>query len=984
MRKKFLSGILLVILLFSDFCAPLTYAIDSSEASAIPSSSLHQVERNQNIKVVAQAIDAQTKSNLEKVTWILRDKEDGKELDRWDSSDKGKEHFLEKGKSYLLSASKEGYENLTDEVIRVSEEGKLLLRGSEEWIEQEEGKISLELVKKLVELKSQPVILPKISFVNEDLDSTPTSTFKLIKENDSSIVAEWASNDDSPSVNLEFGQIYRIQILNLRGGYIQPEDISIRLTSDGQFERLKDEKWEIFTQLDIPLTKMSAFRTGSKTPIAPTQPITSGMIAPINKLQIPKNIPNPSVQILAKGSGVARTQDFHTKGTSLWEGEFINGYDGNIAGSALGVGFTPANQSASNFKKNPNAGWNTKDLSLSSTNMWIKVRYTNAAYYEGRLVDAIATIKVTPYKNRNKNAVWWVREYGGVYTPVIQIGYSLYNGWSWQNVKEINIELQFYEKGANTPIQFQGGSYNDEEATYYTINSLNPASVFNDLAYGPEYVLPANGSYTAAYTIGSKSHIKIYYDGWKGGKQYAYNGGVEAWDGDNHGANWSQNSVLLTTSNTNKLSFTMGNLERNPALPDGVPKTNYIWATISTDAFTGTYVKYKDIPIQKIWSDPEYEHPEITVELYATWKENGVAKKKLRQAQKLSKGNNWKSSFVQVPDEDSMLKIIQKSSPGKKITDFKYEIKEKNKPDGYNETHSGDSKGTSGFTVTNAKIVTGLTVKKIWWSDSKNQEIVYSDTKNLKPVTVHLKRKSNGTIDSTFDKIMKLTYANHWKVEESNLAIKDGMGKDYTYFIEEEKNTLSDNFVLKNYSSPNGIILNTDKSKNNLSVTNAEILVNLTVQKLWYDKDNHGIANAQLPKKLEVKLYRTTNGKTSGGTLVGTIQLERSTTTPYVWKKTGRYPYKEKSTGKYYTYYIEEVVPKYYLEISNASEKKVTFTDTNIGETATLTVKNKVNPTYPNTGGSGILPYLVLGIISLFTAVILYYMQKTERFLGGK
>ena len=28
--------------------------------------------------------------------------------------------------------------------------------------------------------------------------------------------------------------------------------------------------------------------------------------------------------------------------------------------------------------------------------------------------------------------------------------------------------------------------------------------------------------------------------------------------------------------------------------------------------------------------------------------------------------------------------------------------------------------------------------------------------------------------------------------------------------------------------------------------------------------------------------------------------------------------------------------------------------------------------------------YLVLGIISLFTAVILYYMQKTERFLGGK
>ncbi|PRT64064.1 collagen-binding protein [Streptococcus anginosus] len=263
------------------------------------------------------------------------------------------------------------------------------------------------------------------------------------------------------------------------------------------------------------------------------------------------------------------------------------------------------------------------------------------------------------------------------------------------------------------------------------------------------------------------------------------------------------------------------------------------------------------IPVEKKWHDSETTHSKITAQLYATWKEDGVAKEELKEEKELSDSNHWKDSFGPHLDEEFATKYLQKKVGGKKITDFKYVVKEKVIPSGYDVDYSGDAQ--NGFVITNTR----------------------------------------------------------------HPSIK--------------------------------------------------------IRKLWYDKDGNQIANDQLPKKLEVKLYRTTNGQTQNGELVETIQLERTATAPYLWEATKRYPPKDKTTGKYYTYYIEEVVPKYYLEISNASEKKVTFTDTNVGETATLTVKNKVNPSYPNTGGSGILPYILMGTLTLTLAVILHYMQKNRK-----
>lgn len=281
-----------------------------------------------------------------------------------------------------------------------------------------------------------------------------------------------------------------------------------------------------------------------------------------------------------------------------------------------------------------------------------------------------------------------------------------------------------------------------------------------------------------------------------------------------------------------------------------------------SNAVTNRVNKRITIPVEKKWRDSETTHSKITAQLYATWKEDGVAKEELKEEKELSDSNHWKDSFGPHLDEEFATKYLQKKVGGKKITDFKYVVREKVIPSGYDVDYSGDAR--NGFVITNTR-----------------------------------------------------------------------------------------------YPS-------------------------IKIQKLWYDKDGNQITNDQLPKKLEVKLYRTTDGQTQNGELVETIQLERTAAAPYLWEATKRYPPKDKTTGKYYTYYIEEVVPQGYLETSDPNQKKVTFSDAEISKSHTLTVKNKVNPVYPSTGGLGILPYLVLGIISLFTAVILYYMQKTERFLGGK
>ncbi|XBG86670.1 hypothetical protein V4S32_03410 [Enterococcus cecorum] len=168
------------------------------------------------------------------------------------------------------------------------------------------------------------------------------------------------------------------------------------------------------------------------------------------------------------------------------------------------------------------------------------MKYSNAAYYDGELVDAVALIKITPFKNRtfdpnNSNYQYiatpnytlsnpmnnWAMTKQPFY-PTIQLSQLLYRGWVWQNVKEFQVDLQFYQKSGEL-INFEKGTMEDKKATYYTINSLNPegkdVEEYNKFTrspvHGPEFVYPYDIS--NAYKI-VNSNI-----------QTSYNGGTYAW-----------------------------------------------------------------------------------------------------------------------------------------------------------------------------------------------------------------------------------------------------------------------------------------------------------------------------------------------------------------------------------------------------------------------------------------------------------------------
>lgn len=347
--------------------------------------------------------------------------------------------------------------------------------------------------------------------------------------------------------------------------------------------------------------------------VAPTK-VAKDADAPYNTLQILANMPQSSnVTVIGQGDGVNRTQEVGTDVSSenrIWGGNFNSQLDPSIARAAPNHGavtiqFKGSKPDTFNYAYDPKAGWNSADLDVDTSTMWVKVRYTDAAYFDGQLVDAIATITVTPYKNRTQGASWANANYGNVvYYPTIQISDVLYGGFVWQNVNDFHINLQFVPKGGDESQAITlstGNGWDDSTVTYYTVNSLDPASETykpyggNEnpgAVYGPESALPEDGTVSGAYVV-EGTNIVTSYDGGPSGIQYAYNGGTTPWgtansysDQDKPGhPDWSNNSVLfIVAPGADRISVRLGNLERSPEQQE-VPRTNYVWATISTASF---------------------------------------------------------------------------------------------------------------------------------------------------------------------------------------------------------------------------------------------------------------------------------------------------------------------------------------------------------------------------------------------------------------
>ena len=385
--------------------------------------------------------------------------------------------------------------------------------------------------------------------------------------------------------------------------------------------------------------------------------------------------------------------------------------DGNITEKTTGKPVSDADGNPYNiyinppddYRKNYEAGWKEDDLKLDKTTMKVTLKYTNAGYYKGELIDAEAVISITPSKNKNQtsnNDPLDEGGYCGIYYPMFQASGSLYRGWVWQNVEQFHVELTFYEKGSVTPIELgksnassagENQSIYAMNADYYVINSLNPASETSEdgkptVYVGPEYVLPTHdiaNAYKVGTYIGSdgysySSNILEQYDDSEQPIQYAYNGGTTAWDSDDgNKPGWAQNSVMIMPKEeTTTLGFTMGNMSRIPPLEDttATQATNLMWASISTTPYTKEYQPI-NIDVEKTWQGITdlTNIKSIDLKLYGEYSNDGNETVKLDLDRQITitpdQDGNWKGTFNFVPGED----FLRQKGYNK---DFRYIVKE--------------------------------------------------------------------------------------------------------------------------------------------------------------------------------------------------------------------------------------------------------------------------------------------------------------------
>ena len=169
-----------------------------------------------------------------------------------------------------------------------------------------------------------------------------------------------------------------------------------------------------------------------------------------------------------------------------------------------------------------------------------------------------------------------------------------------------------------------------------------------------------------------------------------------------------------------------------------------------------------NIPVSKFWivkDESTIADKVVEVKLL----ENGEFKGKIL---KLTKANNWKGEFKNLPVKDEAGK------------DIVYTIEEIDVL-GFDKGHGGNQ--DDGFMLINSerpvlppeKVKINIPVNKIW---------IVEDESTIQDKTVEVKLLENGEFKG---KTIKLTKANGWKDEFKNLPVKDEAGKDIVYTIEE-------------------------------------------------------------------------------------------------------------------------------------------------------------------------------------------------------
>ncbi|WBB30579.1 Cna B-type domain-containing protein [Parvimonas micra] len=282
------------------------------------------------------------------------------------------------------------------------------------------------------------------------------------------------------------------------------------------------------------------------------------------------------------------------------------------------------------------------------------------------------------------------------------------------------------------------------------------------------------------------------------------------------------------------------------------------------------------IPVIKKWIGPAKDS--VTVQL------KKVGSNDVIQEHELKASENWTYTFTG---------LNKYETDGSEI---KYEVVEKNVPEGYISEITGTMQ--DGFTITNKNTEKVKIPVEKKWEDNNNQ-----DGKRVKEIVVRLVKN-----DIPTDKIIKLNEQNNWKGEFTDLDKYDAQGNKIKYTVKEET-------VVEGYDTEiiagqvDGVLGYIIKNKHNVEKTE------IPVEKKWI-----GPASVE---EVTVKLFA--DGVDTGKTLT----LKKSEN----WK--GKFTNLDKyKNGKEIVYTIKEAkVEGYESKVEGNAKDGFVITNRNIEKT---------------------------------------------------
>ena len=282
------------------------------------------------------------------------------------------------------------------------------------------------------------------------------------------------------------------------------------------------------------------------------------------------------------------------------------------------------------------------------------------------------------------------------------------------------------------------------------------------------------------------------------------------------------------------------------------------------------------IPVIKKWIGPAKDS--VTVQL------KKVGSNDVIQEHELKASENWTYTFTG---------LNKYEADGSEI---KYEVVEKNVPEGYTSEITGTMQ--DGFTITNKNTEKVKIPVEKKWEDNNNQ-----DGKRVKEIVVRLVKN-----DIPTDKIIKLNEQNNWKGEFTDLDKYDAQGNKIKYTVKEET-------VVEGYDTEiiagqvDGVLGYIIKNKHNVEKTE------IPVEKKWI-----GPASVE---EVTVKLFA--DGVDTGKTLT----LKKSEN----WK--GKFTNLDKyKNGKEIVYTIKEAkVEGYESKVEGNAKDGFVITNKNLAKT---------------------------------------------------